>query len=156
MGFPIIFLKNVVPSLNCTTSTTNNNEKNWKKPLLPSNRRASCSRRGGQVNICKVHFFTFTARRLLDTPRGARPVKLQILHNSNVFYKDSINPVCSWITCKPIMHIALGDCWNYINIWEYKRTVSIIDKEKFLSYKQKQEVPFYFQTSSSGHQRILS
>ena len=44
----------------------------------------------------------------------ARPVKLQILHNYNIFYRDSINPVCSWITCKPIMHIALGDCWNYI------------------------------------------
>lgn len=44
----------------------------------------------------------------------ARPVKLQILHNYNIFYRDSINPVCSCITCKPIMHIALGDCWNYI------------------------------------------
>lgn len=82
MGFPIIFLKHVVPSLNRTTSTTNNK---LKKPLLPSNRLASCSRRGGQVKICKVHFFTFTACLLLDKPREVRPVKLQILHNYKVF-----------------------------------------------------------------------
>lgn len=97
MGFPIIFLKHVVPSLNRTTiNNENNNDNNKlkKKPLLPSNRRASCSRRGGQVKICKVHFFIFTACLILDKPRGVRPVKLQILHNYNVFYRDSINPQC--------------------------------------------------------------
>lgn len=108
MEFTVIFLKHDVPSLNCTSSTTNNNNnKNLKKTLLTHNRRASCSRR--QVKICKVHLCIFTAR-LLPKLREARPAKLQILHNYNVFYRDSINPVCSWITCKPIMHIALGDC----------------------------------------------
>lgn len=41
-----------------------------------------------------------------------------------------------------------------IYIWEYKRTVSIINEGTSSSlYKQKQEVPFYFQMSSSGHQK---
>ena len=126
MGFPIIFLeKHVVPSLNRT-----NNNKSWKKPLLPSNRRASCSRRGGQVHICKVHVFISTARRPPDRLRGRRrPWELQILHNYNVFYRDSIDPQCVvGFTCKPIMHIALGDCWNYIIYEKYKRTVSIINE----------------------------
>lgn len=98
MGFPVIFLKHVVPSLNRTSSTTitnnNNNNKKLKNLYYLANRRASCSRRGGQVKICKVRFFIFIARLLLHKPSGVRPVKLQILHNYNVFYRDSINPQC--------------------------------------------------------------
>lgn len=59
---------------------------------------------GGRLRFAKSIFLDF------NSLSRARPVKLQILHNYNIFYRDSINPVCSWITCKPIMHIALGDC----------------------------------------------
>lgn len=119
-----------------------------KKPLLPSNRRASCSRRGGQVKICKVHFFIFTAC-LLDKPRRVRPVKLQILHNYNVFYRDSINPQCVvgspvnllctllWETVETIYNI-------YIYIWEYKRTVSIINERMSSSLTNKTGSTFLF------------
>lgn len=122
-----------------------------KKNLLPSNRRASCSRRGGQVKICKVHFFIFTARLLLDEPRGATPVKLQILHNYNVFYRDSINPQC--VVGSPVNLLCTllwGDCWNiyniyiYIYLWEYKRTVSIINERKSSSLTNKTGSTFLF------------
>lgn len=69
MGFPVIFLKHVVPSLNVLLVLLSIIKTEKKKPLLPSNRRASCSRTGGQVKICKVHLFIFTAC-LLDNPEG--------------------------------------------------------------------------------------
>lgn len=100
LRFPIIFLNHVVPSF-------------WIVPIfqadelyVPTVRPVVAGE--DRLRFAKSIFLDF------NSLSRARPVKLQILHNYNIFYRDSINPVCSWITCKPIMHIALGDCWNYI------------------------------------------
>lgn len=155
MGFPIIFLKHVVPSLNCATTNNNNeNNKNWKNlyylPTVGPVVAGEEDRLRFAKSISLLSQLVSSSIRRGEWGRW----KLQILHNYNVFYRDSINPVCSWITCKPIMHIALGDCWNYIYniyiyihniyIWEYKRTVSIIKMRKSSSYKQNRKYLFIF------------